>query len=177
MGDMLASTPSNSAAKMQSLRVPRSVAWLKSASVYDDLSRTVLLMSYPRKILLVDDEQYVTSLVAAKLRALGDEVTTAGDGEEALPLATSLLPDLIVSDLQMPIMTGFELACQLKKQPATAEIPVILLTGRGHLVDAGEMSQTNIRQLLGKPFSAKELVAKIEELIGPPRQGERPVAV
>jgi CheY-like chemotaxis protein len=131
----------------------------------------------PRKILLVDDEQYVTSLVAAKLRALGDHVTTAGDGEEALPLATSLLPDLIVSDLQMPIMTGFELACELKKQPETAEIPVILLTARGHLVEAGEMSQTNIRQLLAKPFSAKELVAKIEELIGPPRQGELPIAV
>ena len=77
----------------------------------------------------------------------------------------------------MPIMNGFELACELKKQPATAEIPVILLTARGHLVDAGEMSLTNIRQLLAKPFSAKELVAKIEELIGPPRQGELSIAV
>lgn len=123
----------------------------------------------PRKILLADDETYVTSLVAAKLRNLGDEVHIACDGEEAFSMACDLLPDLIVTDFQMPVMSGYEFACALRSSHAAREIPVIMLTARGHLLSPGELAKTNIQQLLAKPFSAKELVTKIEDLIGPPK--------
>jgi CheY-like chemotaxis protein len=125
----------------------------------------------PRKILLADDETYVTSLVAGKLRQLGDEVHIACDGDEAFALACELLPDLVVTDFQMPVKSGFELACSLRENESTRETPLVMLTARGHLLSASELARTNIRQLLAKPFSAKELIAIIAELIGNPGCG------
>jgi two-component system phosphate regulon response regulator PhoB len=120
-----------------------------------------------RHILLADDEAYVTSILAGKLRKLGDEVIVASDGQEALDLALAHRPQLVVSDFQMPVLSGYELAVKLKENPATAQIPLLMLTGRGHLLSREQLAMTNIRQLLAKPFSAKALLAKIDELIGP----------
>ena len=127
-------------------------------------------MMQPRRILLVDDESYVTSLLASKLERLGDEVHIANDGAEAFELALQIVPDLIVTDFQMPIMSGFELGCRLKLDPITAQIPLIMLTAREHLLSPSDLLKTNVRQLLSKPFSAKELITKIEDIIGPARQ-------
>jgi CheY-like chemotaxis protein len=121
-----------------------------------------------RKILLADDEAYITSVISHKLQQLGDEVVLASDGQEAFDLAVKHRPDLVVSDFQMPVVTGFELALKLKQSPQTSSTPVLMLTARGHLLSKEQLAQTNIRFLLDKPFSARALIAKINELIGPP---------
>lgn len=113
------------------------------------------------KVLVVDDESYITTTVSAKLRRLGHETMTASDGIEALKLAESFRPDLVVSDLQMPNLSGLGMAQQL----AAGELgntPVILLTGRGHLIPAEELAKTRVREVLSKPFSVRDLVTRIE---------------
>jgi two-component system phosphate regulon response regulator PhoB len=118
-----------------------------------------------RNILLVDDETYVTSVVAAKLRKLGDQVRTAMDGEAAFKLATENVPQLVVTDQQMPITNGYELAVKLRGDQRTANVPVLVLTARGHLLTAEQLALTNIRAVLSKPFSVTDLLAKIDEHI------------
>lgn len=128
----------------------------------------------PRKLILVDDESYVTAVIGSKLRKLGDEVVIASDGREALEMLRTFSPDLVVTDYQMPVMCGFELACALRDDPSHAKTPVIMLTARGHALSADELARTGIKSLLPKPFSARVLIAKIEELIGPPRTQDAP---
>ena len=117
-------------------------------------------------ILIADDEPYLTFMLATRLRDTGAEVVVAADGEEALRLAREHLPNIILTDFQMPVMSGLDLARNLLEHPATAEIPVVLLTARGHRLPAAELAVTNVRHLVAKPFSTKELIAVVNELCG-----------
>ena len=119
-------------------------------------------------ILLADDEAHITCVVAQKLRTAGFSVVTARDGEEAFDLAISARPALVVTDLQMPRMSGIELALKLRTDAATSATPVVMLTARGYIVEKDQMDRTNIRHLMAKPFSARDLLKKIVELIGSP---------
>jgi two-component system phosphate regulon response regulator PhoB len=120
-----------------------------------------------RRILIVDDEPYIVSVLAMKFRGQGDEVRTASDGEEAYEAIAAWLPDLVISDFQMPVLSGFEMAVRLKANPKTAAIPLIMLTARGHRLEEAELAKTNIRCLLAKPFSARELAAEANKLAAP----------
>ena len=123
-------------------------------------------MTTPPTILLADDEAHITCVMAQKLRSAGFAVISARDGEEALDLAQRVLPAAVVTDLQMPRMSGLELAIRLRETPRTATIPVIMLTARGYIMDPATTGQTNIRYVIGKPFSAKDVLRKVTELIG-----------
>jgi DNA-binding response OmpR family regulator len=118
-----------------------------------------------RKILVVDDEAYVSSVLALKFKNAGNLVVTASDGEEGFLAARQELPDLIVTDFQMPILSGLEMARRLKAEAATAHIPLLMLTARGHRMMPSEMGETNIRAVLDKPFSVREVVARAEEIM------------
>ena len=120
-----------------------------------------------RRILVADDESYILTTVAHKLRQRGYEVVTAADGEQAHAIARESRFDLIVSDFQMPLLSGFDLCVRLRDEPRTAQIPVIMLTARGHRLAPSQLAQTNIKHLLPKPFSTKELITKVEEILGP----------
>ncbi len=120
------------------------------------------------KALVVDDESHITHVVSLKLRNAGFEVLTASDGEEAFDLACSHAPHIIITDLQMPYMTGLELCERLRQNKATEAIPAILLTARGHALAASDLARTNIREVLSKPFSPREVLAKAERLLGAP---------
>ncbi len=120
----------------------------------------------PPLILVADDEHHIRSVVAAKLRGSGFEVIEAADGEEALELARATPPDVVVTDLQMPVMSGLELCLALKALPACADTPALLLTARGYILDDGQIALTNIRRLMSKPFSAREVLAYVQELAG-----------
>lgn len=117
-------------------------------------------------ILLADDEAHITCVVSQKLRSAGFSVAVARDGEEALDLAIRIKPSLVVTDLQMPRMSGLELALRLKETAATAETPVVMLTARGYIMDPATMAKTNIRHVMGKPFSARDVLKKVTELLG-----------
>ena len=116
-------------------------------------------------VLVADDEHHIRAIVVAKLRAAGYTVLEARDGEEALDLARQTPPDIVVTDLQMPCMSGLELCLHLKADPATSRTPVLMLTARGHILDAGVLTQTNIRETMAKPFGARELLRRIEALL------------
>ncbi len=116
-------------------------------------------------ILLADDEPHITLVLARKLQANGYQVITAEDGEEALEQAEQTTPALVITDLQMPYMSGIELARQLKANDATSRTPVIMLTARGYVLDPGELASTNIRFIMSKPFSAREILGKVMDLL------------
>lgn len=118
-----------------------------------------------KHILVVDDELYITSVLSQKLRQAGFEVRTAGDGEQGLALALESAPDLIITDFQMPRLSGFDMACRLRKSDVTAHVPVLMLTARGHRLSADELATTNIKALSAKPFSVRQLMQKVYELL------------
>ena len=118
-----------------------------------------------RKILVADDEIHIVQVVAIKLRNNGFEVITAGNGREAFELASSEKPDLIVTDFQMPAMTGLELIENLRSQPDTSEIPVIMLTARGFAIEDEKKQSLNISACLSKPFSPRELLQNVEQVL------------
>jgi CheY-like chemotaxis protein len=126
-----------------------------------------------KTVLVTDDEPHIRHMLDYKLKKTGFTVLTAGNGREAFDLARKHRPDVIVSDYQMPVCNGMEFAMRLKEEPDTAKIPVLLLTSRGHKVSAGDLAKTNVRALMPKPFSPRELIAQIEDLIGaPPSAGD-----
>lgn len=120
-----------------------------------------------KKILVADDEAHILHVVSMKLRNAGFEVITAVDGEEALELCTSERPDLLITDFQMPFMTGLELCTQLRRQDATRDIPAMMLTARGFDIEPEEMGAAKISAVLAKPFSPREVLQKVNELLAP----------
>ena len=122
-------------------------------------------MSQPT-IMLVDDEPQITYLVAQKLRGAGFQVVIGSDGEEGLELALEHNVDMIVSDLQMPYMSGLEMAAELRQHEATREIPIVILTARGYVMDSALVDKARISRVYPKPFSVNELLACVNELLG-----------
>ena len=119
-------------------------------------------------ILLADDEAHITCVVAQKLRSSGFQVVVARDGQEAYELACRAAPALVITDLQMPRMSGLDLALKLRETPSTSQLPVLMLTARGYILDPAVLAKTNIRQVVGKPFSARDLVKRVFETLGMP---------
>lgn len=118
------------------------------------------------KVLIVDDEAHIVQVVSLKLRNAGYHVLTAVDGEEAFEIACAEHPDLIVTDFQMPYMTGVELCQSLVREPSTANIPVLILTARGYALDDEDLQIGNIKGVLSKPFSPRAILQQVQDLIG-----------
>ncbi|MEX2672419.1 MAG: response regulator [Phycisphaeraceae bacterium] len=117
-------------------------------------------------ILVVDDESHIVNVVSLKLRNAGFTVVTASDGEEAFELAQQCLPELIITDYQMPFLSGLEMCEKLKQTPATAHIPALMLTARGFSLTQADLAPTNVVGVLSKPFSPREIVKRVQELVG-----------
>ncbi|MCP3905312.1 MAG: HD domain-containing protein [Planctomycetes bacterium] len=120
----------------------------------------------PRKILIVDDEVHIRQVLSIKLRNAGYETFTAEDGRKGLEIARAEHPSLVITDFQMPFMSGLELSAELAEAPETREIPIILLTARGHSLDEGLARTENIREILSKPFSPRAVLELVEGLLG-----------
>jgi DNA-binding NarL/FixJ family response regulator len=118
-----------------------------------------------KRLLVVDDEPNLLRAVAAVLRGEGFEVLTARSGREALVAVAQSLPDLIVSDVRMPGMDGFELARKLRSAPNFALVPVIFLTAKDETEDRIEGFQSGIDAYLTKPFEPNELIAVIKNIL------------
>ena len=118
-----------------------------------------------KKILVVDDEIHIVHVVAIKLRNNGYEVITAANGAEAFDLACSEKPDVVVTDLQMPVMTGLELVEKIRQNQEIKDIPVILLTARNFTIEDKQQEDLRISDCLSKPFSPKELLGSIQDIL------------
>lgn len=116
-------------------------------------------------ILVVDDETHIVHVVSLKLTRAGYEVITAEDGEEALELALEHCPDVVITDFQMPIMNGLELCIQMRQHKQTLNTPALMLTARGFGLDDDQLCQTNIIEVLSKPFSPREVLSRVEKLL------------
>lgn len=118
------------------------------------------------KILIADDDPLLVRLISYKLQALGHEVIEANDGEAALSLIRQSPPDLIVLDGMMPSLDGFEVLRQLKRDKATNQIPVVMLTARRQEKDVVSALSLGARDYLVKPFIPDELIARIKGILG-----------
>lgn len=112
-------------------------------------------------VLIVDDEAHILHVVALKLANAGFEVVTADDGDAGLATALEALPDLVITDFQMPTMDGITMCQRLLQDARTADTPVIMLTARGANLRAEEMQGTNILEMISKPFSPRELLGRV----------------
>ena len=117
------------------------------------------------RVLVVDDEIHIVHIVAIKLRNNGYEVISADNGAEALELALREKPDIVVTDYQMPVMTGLELVEKLREHDQTKDIPVIMLTARSFAIEQEKQQALRISGCLSKPFSPRELLGDVEDIL------------
>jgi CheY-like chemotaxis protein len=118
-----------------------------------------------KRVLVVDDEIHIVHVVAIKLRNNGYEVISADNGAEAFELACEEKPDIIVTDFQMPVMSGLELVEKLRQRDETKDIPIIMLTARSFAISEEQQEDLRISSCLSKPFSPKELLGNIEDVL------------
>lgn len=118
-----------------------------------------------KKVLVVDDEIHIIHVVAIKLRNNGYDVISAENGAEAFELAREQQPDIVVTDFHMPVMTGLDLVRELRQNERTKDIPVIMLTARGFAIEDEQKEDLQISEFLSKPFSPKELLRSIEDIL------------
>ncbi len=118
-----------------------------------------------KKVLVVDDEIHIVHVVAIKLRNNDYEVITAENGSEAFKLACEVNPDIVVTDFQMPVMTGLELVEKLRQTEQMKNTPVIMLTARSFAIEDEQKENLRISECLSKPFSPKELLRSIEDIL------------
>jgi len=115
-------------------------------------------------ILVVDDEEKLRFVLGAHLRAAGFEVCEAQDGRQAIEQARETKPDIIVMDLSMPVMDGISSTRELKTDPRTRHIPVIILTARAQPEDMVVALDAGAQDYLRKPFDVQELYRQIDLL-------------
>ena len=118
-----------------------------------------------KKVLVVDDEMHIIHVVAIKLRNNGYDVISAENGAQGYERACEDKPDIIVTDYQMPVMNGGELVRKVRSNNETKNIPVIMLTARGFSIDDDDKDTLQISEFLSKPFSPKELLRTIEDIL------------
>jgi len=117
------------------------------------------------KILAVDDEKHIVRLVQINLQKEGYDVITASNGQEALDKIASEKPDLVIMDVMMPQMDGFEALKTLKSQPETSELPVIMLTAKAQDADVFEGWKSGADLYLTKPFNPSELMSFVKRIL------------
>lgn len=118
-----------------------------------------------QRILIVEDEKAIVEVVSRTLRRHGYETASAADGDSALEMAFSLRPDLVILDLMLPKMDGWEVCRRLKADRQTASVPVLMLTARREERDVVEGLEIGADDYMKKPFSLSELAARVKALL------------
>lgn len=118
-----------------------------------------------KKILVVDDERSIVRLVQINLERQGYEVVTAYDGKEALDKVESERPDMLVLDVMMPFMDGFEVLEAMKKDPRNRDIPIIMLTAKAQDADVYQGWAKGVHSYLTKPFNPMELLSFVKRIL------------
>ena len=118
-----------------------------------------------RKALVVDDEFHIVQVVSIKLKNNGFDVTTAENGQLAYDLACEVKPDVIITDYQMPVMSGVEFIEKLRSNPETAQTPVIMLTARGFAIEDDRKEKLQVAAYLSKPFSPREVLQTVDDVL------------
>ncbi len=117
-----------------------------------------------KTVLAVDDEKHIVRLVQINLQRGGYNVVTASDGKQALDMIETNPPDMVISDVMMPQMDGFELLKRLKQNPVTRELPIIMLTAKAMDSDVYEGWRAGADVYLTKPFNPQELLMWVRRI-------------
>lgn len=120
------------------------------------------------RVLVVDDDEVIRQLIAVNLTLEGFEVVTAVDGHDCLEKVAEVNPDVITLDVMMPRLDGWVTATQLRKNPATANIKVVLITARAQEDDRDRGRQIGVDAYLTKPFDPTEMIRVVRALAGAP---------
>ena len=123
-------------------------------------------MRDPARILVVDDVADNVEILRMRLGALGYEVVEATDGEQALAKAAETLPDLILMDIQMPVMDGYEATRQIKANPDLKAIPIVAVTSYALSGDEEKARAAGCDGYIAKPYSPRQMLAKVREVLG-----------
>ncbi len=123
-------------------------------------------MTTPHKILIADDEPNIVVSLEYLLKREGYEVVVARDGQEALNAIASEHPDLVLLDVMMPHKTGFEVCQAVRSTPELESTPILMLTARGRETDVAKGLALGANAYMTKPFSTRELVLKVAEMLG-----------
>ena len=113
------------------------------------------------RILIVEDEAYIVKLISMRLERQGHVISSVASGGVALGAARELQPDLILLDVMLPDLNGFQVLQQLKADPTTEPIPVLMLTARGHEHDIAAGLEGGAEDYIIKPFCFPELIARV----------------
>jgi CheY-like chemotaxis protein len=117
------------------------------------------------KILIAEDERDIRDLIAFTLKFAGYDIVTANNGEEAVTLTKQELPDLVITDVRMPKMTGYEACKQIKADPATRHIPVVFLSAKGQEAEVQTGLESGADEYLLKPFAPDQLSRKVADIL------------
>ena len=119
-----------------------------------------------KRLLLCDDEIHILRAVEFKLAGAGYEVRCAQNGREAWQSIGEQIPEMVITDLQMPEMNGFELIQKIRENPATSHLPIIMLTAKGLELDKEAVERCGLVTILTKPFSPRELLRLVDDTLG-----------
>lgn|SRR3989338_8525198 len=124
-----------------------------------------------KKILVIDDEPDILMVLANRLKLAGYEVENAETGEEGLMISLRATPDLILLDLMLPGISGFEVLEKLKNQNNTRHIPVFVISAKSQLGDRDKALKAGANQFFVKPFNSSDLLDKIRDIVKPTEGG------
>jgi DNA-binding response OmpR family regulator len=119
-----------------------------------------------KKILIVDDEVNIVISMEFLIKQVGYDLEIAKDGEEALEKVASFAPDLILLDVMMPKINGFEVCRRIRHNPDWQDIKIIMLTAKGREVEVTKGMALGADSYIIKPFSTKELMAEVKHILG-----------
>ncbi|MRS12593.1 MAG: response regulator [Actinobacteria bacterium] len=119
-----------------------------------------------KRILVADDEPHIRRLVSFTLKRYGYEVLEACDGGQACEMVRAEVPDMVLLDVMMPVMTGYEVLSTLKSDPATAGIPVMMLSAKSQQTEVQAGLSGGAAEYICKPFTPKDLVQRVGDVLG-----------
>lgn len=117
------------------------------------------------KILIAEDERDIRDLITFTLRFAGHEVTATSDGEEAYQMAQQMTPDLILLDVRMPRMNGYDACKKIKASEKTQHIPVVFLSAKGQEAEILTGMEVGATEYIVKPFSPDQLTEQVQEIL------------
>jgi DNA-binding response OmpR family regulator len=118
-----------------------------------------------KKILVVDDDRFISRLLTQTFEFEGFSVSSANNGKDAIKQAETFLPDLIILDVMMPEMDGWDVCKELKSRPDTSSIPIIMLTAKSQGKDFEKGKSLGVAHYVAKPFNYAELLEKVKGIV------------
>ena len=120
----------------------------------------------PKRVLIADDEPNIVTSLEFLMEQAGYEIRIAANGAEALDVARSFRPDVVLLDVMLPVKSGYEVCQQLKSDPTTRDIRIVMVSAKGRDVEVAKALELGADAYVTKPFSTRDLVAKVREILG-----------